>query len=729
MTAYINGVQQVSITIANGATSGTATITAAVGTAFIIFQGSTFTQAGVSSTKSRVRVELTNSTTVTAYRNATDTSTCTVNAVVVDATSSLVTSVQTGTISLSAGVASNTATISSVNTSNTAIVNLGSTASPTTLGLNSSSAVLSLTNATTVTAKVNGAGGVPTIGYCVIEFQGAVLNQAVQGFTDTAAPSTTTRTHTITSVDVNNTMCFFAGMYSSGTSAATGYQDGTLTNATTFTINTSANPFITLNYGVFVVEFVPGVLAQNAQRGEISIAAGTSGTATITSVNTANAIANYLGNTTSGTNFNTIHGDVALTNATTVTGAFNTSTTGKISWEAVEFTVGVAPFVNWKGSYEETVNPAPKAVQNTFIAQIVQPSPINQTDWYAFYQPEVKPFKLSAQFTYAAQKILPSPITQNVYAVYDPQVKAPPLAARFSVSPNKIQPSPISQNNYPLYDASVKPAPLRVSSITQPIPLIIAPVTVNNFYPTYEAKVTPPLLNSRFSYFAEQLAAPLVIINWTPIYNKEVKPVPLAAKFSSTAQLIPTPITLNNWYSFYRANVLPAPLNSQSLVVAPVPTIPSTLSPNNWYPAYPAELSKPAIAQCGTVTQMFQLITPTPIPNQGGHFIPDKHGKRTLSNVLVVYDKAKKLPRKQTKELRDAISEFVPASVANQAKLPDIAKVDYQALAANDAAYERFAAALENIQKQLEIVENERIKKTLEDDELLLITVIACSIY
>lgn len=99
--------------------------------------------------------------------------------------------------------------------------------------------------------------------------------------------------------------------------------------------------------------------------------------------------------------------------------------------------------------------------------------------------------------------------------------------------------------------------------------------------------------------------------------------------------------------------------------------------------------------------------TPTPTPAIiGGHFLPDHHKKkRTLSNVLTIYNKAKELPRKETKELRDSIAKFVPADIAMIATVPEIHKVDYEALALNDAAYERFAVAIENIQKRLEIAE------------------------
>lgn len=118
----------------------------------------------------------------------------------------------------------------------------------------------------------------------------------------------------------------------------------------------------------------------------------------------------------------------------------------------------------------------------------------------------------------------------------------------------------------------------------------------------------------------------------------------------------------------------------------------------------------------------------------GGHFLP-KYGKHkhTLSNVLTIYNKAKALSRKETKELRDIISEFIEPEVALQAILPDIIKIDYEALKQNDLAYEKFSNALLNIEERIEIMEKSRLdllaKQQAEDDELLLMATFACAIY
>lgn len=120
--------------------------------------------------------------------------------------------------------------------------------------------------------------------------------------------------------------------------------------------------------------------------------------------------------------------------------------------------------------------------------------------------------------------------------------------------------------------------------------------------------------------------------------------------------------------------------------------------------------------------------SPTPTPTiTGGHFLPKggRHHKRTLSNILEIYNEARELPRKETKELRDAIAEFVEPAIAMQPYIPNIIKIDYEALSKNDEAYEKFSQALANIQKRIEI---QIAARHAEDDELLLMAILACSI-
>lgn len=119
--------------------------------------------------------------------------------------------------------------------------------------------------------------------------------------------------------------------------------------------------------------------------------------------------------------------------------------------------------------------------------------------------------------------------------------------------------------------------------------------------------------------------------------------------------------------------------------------------------------------------------TPPAPTLRGGHFLPIyEKGKRkiALSNIQIIYDKAKTLPRKQTKELREAIKQYVEPVIARQPIIPEIAKIDYEALFVDSDAYKQFLVALDNIQKNIVLLEYQQ----KEDDELLLITVLACAI-
>lgn len=346
MTNYVNSVQQVSISIASGQTTGTASISAAAGTFFLMFQGNA-TTATTSDAQSFARVSI-SGTTVTATRATSSTNTCTVNAAIVDAdATNLIQSVQMGTITC-AGTASGTATISAVTTNNAAVAWLGYTTTLASYHYDIDSPVLTLTNTTTVTANIlQGAGDTNIIGFVVVEFKGTALNQAKQAFAKTFTNSTGSSTQAITSVNVNNAMIFFAGSGAgNGDLAADEQCTAFLTNATTVTVacgNTASGNVVQCNFTV--IEFVAGVLSQNAQRGTTAIASGTSNTTTITSAATANTLLNTTGwksSSSATTSHAAIRPNATQTNATTVTVAVGAtiSPTTTMAWEALTFTAG-----------------------------------------------------------------------------------------------------------------------------------------------------------------------------------------------------------------------------------------------------------------------------------------------------------------------------------------------------------------------------------------------------
>lgn len=334
---YINSIQQVSITIAASSTSNTATISTVSSTAFIIFQGLTTTENSDSPNLYRCRVELTNPTTVTVSRNASDGNTITVNAVIIDAKSTLVTSVQNGTITITAGT-SNTATIISVGTTGV-VYWLGDTTSNTTAG-SARNTGATLTDATTVTAQ-SGTSTTATVGYCAVQFASAAI-KSIQQFSAAFTSNTAADTQTISAVTIANCMLAYGGINTTNGSWSgceyreeiTGTTTVTLTRSGTST--TARTPFYT------VVEFVSGVLA-SGQRSNIILNNVTSNTATITSVNTSNAYCNFPGWLSAGTSGvdlpRAVFPKVSLTDATTVTATKNTggalsSTTG---YEVIQF--------------------------------------------------------------------------------------------------------------------------------------------------------------------------------------------------------------------------------------------------------------------------------------------------------------------------------------------------------------------------------------------------------
>jgi hypothetical protein len=340
--SYVNSVQHVTITIPVNVTSATATISAVGSYAFILHDGFLATSSSNSSI-SFVRLELTDSTTVTAYRNSSSaTQTTTVRCVVVDATSSLLASVQFGTVSIAASSTSGTATISSTNSSYTAIHLLGINSSQTSLSYTGIEAVLSVSGTTVTATRLAASINTLDVEFVVLEFQSAACNQTIQSYQKSWTNSSTSTTQSITSVDVDNTILIYAGSNGNSTgNAANTQQQAVLTDGTTVTISTNSAGSISCQYNFFVVEFASGVLNSAVQRGTTTLTAVSSNTSTISSVDTSKSIINLLHFTASQTssNISNVQPHAALTNATTVTVARNGSTNNvTASWEVAEFT-------------------------------------------------------------------------------------------------------------------------------------------------------------------------------------------------------------------------------------------------------------------------------------------------------------------------------------------------------------------------------------------------------
>lgn len=318
---YINSIIPESLTIASGATTASTTVSAPTGTYFMLWNGNS-TSATTSAAQSFCYLTL-SGTTLTATRNTSSTNTCIANATLIDATSSLVTSVQSGTISITTGT-SNTATISAVTTADSSVNYLGHSQGNTTFDFEKDNPLLTLTSTTVVTSTVAALTSPCVSSYQVINWNHSALNQATQPFTKSWTNSTLTTTQAITSVNVNNSLLLWDGSNNGNTvTNAEDQQNGQITGATVVTISSGVADTDAIKYAATVVEFISGVFTQNNQRGTTTIAAAaSSGTSTITSAATATSSLNVTGwttTTTAITSFANVIPRLTQTNATTLT--------------------------------------------------------------------------------------------------------------------------------------------------------------------------------------------------------------------------------------------------------------------------------------------------------------------------------------------------------------------------------------------------------------------------
>ena len=344
VSGIIESIQQISITIAGGTSSNTATITSVdTSRSLLLYNGQTTALTGDTEGEqfggpiTSVRGGLTNATTVTATRGGTSATPVTAYYTVVQFKSGATTQIQKGTIALSAAT-SNTATITSVDTSRSVAFHNGWSTATASRGTTPGTIVL--TNATTVTAQVNGASNI-TVAYTVVEFSSSVVESVQQlskGLTTSSSD-----TSTITSVDTSRTMVIWNGYRctNNGGSIRQYLFKHTLTNATTVTYDTFISaPGSTLTYATTVIQFRAGVV-KSLQRNSSSTMNSAPKNDTITTVDTTKTISNMCG-------FQTTDNNVADSSKFWIASRINSSTqhqlligdaTGEIiaSWEAVEF--------------------------------------------------------------------------------------------------------------------------------------------------------------------------------------------------------------------------------------------------------------------------------------------------------------------------------------------------------------------------------------------------------
>lgn len=339
MTAALTaaGVQYGTVTIAGGATTGTATINEVGAGAVLLLLGQTTTLGTANPARGVARITLTDPTTITATRNTLDaTATITVSFAVIDGdTTNLIESAQYGSINFGAVVSGN-ATITSAAVANTAVHSLGWTTTATTTTPTTQWPTVHQTSPTNIKAMLGTAPGAntATTNFVAITFKPTAL-QSLQFITDTSSPTGTTRISPITSASMANTLLIWGGQRTAGgANYSGGDQYAQLTSPTQITIGTNAAANVSVTYNCYAVELATDLVETSAQRGNIAIVSAMNGTATLSpGITAADAVLNFTGNQTNGTLFSTRNSRLTLASTTVVSADTNSNATTKTGWE------------------------------------------------------------------------------------------------------------------------------------------------------------------------------------------------------------------------------------------------------------------------------------------------------------------------------------------------------------------------------------------------------------
>lgn len=169
---------------------------------------------------------------------------------------------------------------------------------------------------------------------------GSIIASVQRGVLDLGSGNTT-NTATINAVDTSRSVTFNNGLHDSPGSAAVSQVNVrlALTNSTTLTVTSFQSAGAGRNTDWQVIQFIPGVL-KSIQRGTLAVTTSTTGTATITSVNTSRSLLSHLsfsneytGAAVAGNGM----GYITLTNATTITFNGLGGITRTVGYEVAEF--------------------------------------------------------------------------------------------------------------------------------------------------------------------------------------------------------------------------------------------------------------------------------------------------------------------------------------------------------------------------------------------------------
>lgn len=349
-SSIIRTVQQVSITILAGQTSGSTNInTVNTNTTFVVYNG--FKGNGSASTPIPAldfpRISFSASAVSASIGGGvlgTSSQDLTVFVTVVELGSSVVTSVSQSNLTITSNNTSATNTISAVNTSLTSLFFLGYSTDYPANAQNyiAASANVTLTNSTTVTAN---RGTVPigqennlTLSYVLVQWSNSIVKRVQQANFNFSGLSTTVTL--LNAVDTANCMIAYGGWYASSASGTEPYV--ALTNSTTVTATNEQNTGGIANVTCSVIEFQSGVVSRR-QAGSVSMASGvTSQTTSITSVDLSRSLVNWTGKTSGSANQSGLSNFTVnkLTSSTQITTSRGNTPSGNTviqAWEVIEF--------------------------------------------------------------------------------------------------------------------------------------------------------------------------------------------------------------------------------------------------------------------------------------------------------------------------------------------------------------------------------------------------------
>lgn len=337
---YVHSIQQVDFSIPLNQPSATYQLPLAVGNQALFIWDQEETTLTTSTSTSAASVALNPATgIVTATRNGLAAAII-IRGEVLDFKAVLVDSAEYKEVTIAISATSGTVACTNTNDSYTSCIFLGYRGTTTTFGCSSvlprvakSGALITATRAVSAVASL-------TVGCVNIKWNSAAI-VSLQNISRSWTATPTQESFTITSVNPNNTVCFYGGGTLANNNARMAMQRGQLIDATTFQIDINVGALgAAAVYNTSIVEFVAGTFSQPVQRGVITIST-TSNTATITALGTFGAV-NYLGQSTGNAtaSYNTCLSSLKRTNSTTITASRGTATgTSLVSWEAIDFSI------------------------------------------------------------------------------------------------------------------------------------------------------------------------------------------------------------------------------------------------------------------------------------------------------------------------------------------------------------------------------------------------------